>query len=201
MPRSIGGLLQVQYLDIPSECQGAPYRADHNTDHDQDERQRHEVSPGDEVHVLGGGLQLDDEPRVDEESHDDADDRAEEPFDHPLHHERPADEPVGRTDQLHDADLGPPGVDRHPDRDGDERNGDQAEGDHYDEPELLDGPGDPEHLVHHVARVLDLFLARLVNAHLGPGLDALRDHVVVLGVGHTDLELRGERVAFYLVQE
>ena len=41
--------------------------------------------------------------------------------DHALDHERPADEPVGRADELHDLDLAAAGVEREPDRVGDQQ--------------------------------------------------------------------------------
>ena len=55
------------------------------------------------------------------------DEGPEEAHRDPLDHERPADEPVGRSHQLHDLDLPLAGEDRQPDGVGDEQDGHDAQ--------------------------------------------------------------------------
>ena len=70
--------------------------------------------------------------RLAEHEQDHGERRADEPADEPFEHERPADEPVRRADELHHLDLPPPREDREPDRVRDqERRGDHEQ-DHGD---------------------------------------------------------------------
>src|SRR5689334_13727638 len=79
-------------------------------EHDQDvqaERPRMDV---------GGARQVDQrhEQLAPEDEQDDRGDRAAEAAEQPFDHERPADEPVRRADELHHLDLAPPRENREP---------------------------------------------------------------------------------------
>src|SRR4051794_6138506 len=114
---------------------------------------------------------------------------AEQPDDHPLDHERPTDEPVGRAYQLHHLHLAAAGEDREPDRVRDESDRRQREEDRQSGRDEL----------HEARGRQDLLRVLLAVAYLVDGREARRrqragDRVDAVGVARCEAERVRQRV-------
>ena len=111
------------------------------------------ISENDHRAHVGCLVEVDDRVPADtaEQQQDDRRDRAEQPAEQPFEHERPAHEPVRRTDELHHLDLTASGEDRQADRVSDQQRRRDEQNDHGDE----EHPPDPRrHLQDPLRRLL-----------------------------------------------
>src|SRR5918994_6227551 len=119
-------------------------RADREAAHDEDQRRPRERQRPDVCVILDVSEDLRNRDLPADEQEQDGGDRAREPGQEPLEHERAAHIPVGRADELHHLDLAPSRVHGQPDRVRDQDGRRREENEDRDEEDDLNRAGDRE---------------------------------------------------------
>ena len=130
------------------------------------------------LHVVGRVDVAEDRGQRDllaEEEQQHGGDRPDEAAQQPLEHERAADEPVRRADELHHLDLAAAREDREPDRVRDQDHRRDQQHDHHHEEDDPDPLADLEDALRRLLPVLDLLDARRTS-----GAEVGRDHLDVV---------------------
>src|SRR5665648_98168 len=103
---SFRGCVTSSDLQVAAERERRARQTDHDATRQKDERDLRRTAPGErkgqERHRLDD---LGHHERLNETERQERECRADEALQHAFHHERRADEPVGGTDEAHDADL------------------------------------------------------------------------------------------------